>query len=134
MTFSKRKKKTLAKNLSANLISQRFGTYAVAAPNQVNSRRKQHFQKVLPWEHYALHLPQKVSMMTHQQVLFQTFQLLSAESIIPTQEESLMGEGEKVIILWRVNPVWTGHGGQNGPLRVFAKYFKNRLADLNETL
>ena len=42
------KKKTLAKNLSANLISQRFGTYAVAAPNQVNSRRKQHFQKVLP--------------------------------------------------------------------------------------
>ena len=30
-----------------------------------------------------------------------------------------------------VNPIWTrGGGGQNGPLRVFAKYLKNGLADL----
>ena len=27
-----------------------------------------------------------------------------------------------------------GGGGQNGPLRVFAKYLKNGLADLQETL
>ena len=30
-----------------------------------------------------------------------------------------------------IPPIWTG--GQNGPLRVFAKYLKNGLADLHET-
>ena len=32
----------------------------------------------------------------------------------------------------KVNPIWTG-GGAKGPLRVFAKYLKNGLADLHET-
>ena len=36
-----------------------------------------------------------------------------------------------------LNPIWTlgggGGGGQNGLLRVFAKYLKNGLADLHET-
>ena len=32
-------------------------------------------------------------------------------------------------------PIWTGGGGgQNGPLRVFAKYLKNGLANLDESL
>ena len=33
-----------------------------------------------------------------------------------------------------VNPVWTGGGGGKMTLRVFAKYLKNDLADLHETL
>ena len=33
-----------------------------------------------------------------------------------------------------LNLIWTGGGGgQNGPLRVFAKYLKNVLANLYET-
>ena len=32
------------------------------------------------------------------------------------------------------NPIWTGGGGQNGPPEGFAKYLKNGLADLHETL
>ena len=34
-----------------------------------------------------------------------------------------------------INPIWTWGGGeQNAPLRVFAKYLKNGLANLHETL
>ena len=33
---------------------------------------------------------------------------------------------------YRVNPIWTG--GQNGPLGAFAKYLKNGLVDILETL
>ena len=35
-----------------------------------------------------------------------------------------------------LNPIWTGGegGGQNGPLRVFAKYVKNGLTNPHETL
>ena len=32
------------------------------------------------------------------------------------------------------NPIWTGGGGQNAPLRVFAKYLKKGLANLYKTL
>ena len=33
-----------------------------------------------------------------------------------------------------VHPIWTGGGGQNGPLRDFAEYLKNGLANRYETL
>ena len=38
--------------------------------------------------------------------------------------------------MFSVNPIWTGGGGggQNAPLRVFAKYRKNGSADLHEVL
>ena len=50
--------------------------------------------------------------------------------------------GLRLIVLMRkesrraiLNPIWTGGaGGQNGPLMVFAKYLKNGLDNLHETL
>ena len=93
MTFSKRKKTISAKNLSANLISQRFGTHAVVAPNQVNSQRKQHFQKVLPWEHYALHLPQKVS--NDDPYYFKLFSSLVPKVLFQHKRKTSWGRGKR---------------------------------------
>ena len=37
-------------------------------------------------------------------------------------------------VVWThiISPIWTG--GQNGPLRVFAKHLKNGLTDIHQTL
>ena len=35
--------------------------------------------------------------------------------------------------IFNFNHIWTGRGGKNGPLRAFAKYLKNGLANLHET-
>ena len=35
----------------------------------------------------------------------------------------------------KLNPIWTGGGGSKmDPLKIFAKYLKNDLVDLHETL
>ena len=48
---------------------------------------------------------------------------------------NLMGRRKKLCCgnLKALNPIWPGGGGQNGPLRAFAKYLKNGVANLCKT-
>ena len=70
------------------------------------------------------------------------FTLFAAEKVHRTSEELLYYLDNHYIYAKQhtenkfmdFNPIWAGGGGQNAPLRVFAKYLKNGLVDLHETL